>query len=371
MGYYNAQGKYVGDDGKTYANYNDALAQSNTLRGRRSAERALSQAERDIQDTRMTQNVQGVLKNSLGSLFGIRGLYDPGLATLDKRLAAQESQEQVLRQTINDYRRGMGESSLPGGLSEAAQRSLIEGPDGAAARVGRIRAASDALVNEARNNPDSLHHQTFIQEPRRENLSDDSNSRDSALTSMQQQYAPGADIWSTDEGRAILEAAKTNSYGGDAAGLAQFNTQQRQAGIGANPEIIEALGYEKGSPMEAWAKAHPALAMREYNKKFGNSGVFSPDAYEGTGSGDANTVLPNGMTAGEDARQAAMNAAAIMEGTGRPRRSNTAQMAPAQPAAIQAQNNNGLNVEAVDEYMRPDLGGRKLLEYTKALRKRN
>lgn len=248
------------------------------------------------------------------------------------------------------------------GLSEAEQRALIDGPEGAAARVGRIRAESDELVRKARLNPGDPYHQLFSKEPRRENLSDDSNSRDSALTSMQQQYAPGADIWSTDEGKAILEAAKTNSYGGDAAGLAQFNTQQRQAGIGANDEIIEALGYE--GDMAEWAKANPSLAMREYNKKFGNS-------YGGFGSGDANTVLPNGMTAGEDARQAAMNAAAIIGGTGAPRESNTERMAPAQPAAIQAQNNNGLNVEAVNEYMRPDLGGRKLLEYTKTLRGRN
>ena len=259
-----------------------------------------------------------------------------------------------------DLSRRQGPSS---GLSAAEQRALIEGPDGAAARVGRIRAESDALVKEARNNPDSPYNQLFSQEPRRENLSDDSNSRNSALTSMQQQYAPGADIWSTDEGKAILEAAKTNTYGGKEQGtLAEFNTKQLQAGIGAEDEIIEALGYT--GKMAEWAKAHPSLAMREYNKKFGNS-------YGGFGSGDANTVLPNGMTAGEDARQAAMNAAAIMEGTGRPRESNTAQMAPAQNVPTQAQNNNDLNVEAVNEYMRPDLGGRRLLEYTKSLRGRN
>jgi hypothetical protein len=303
----------------------------------------------------MTQNVQGVLKNSIGALFGIRGAYDPGLATLDKRLAGQESQQQVLRQTLNDYRRGMGESPLPGGLSEAAQRSLIDGPEGAAARVGRIRAESDALVKEARSNPDSPYNQLFSQEP--PVRSDDANSRDSALTSMRQQYAPGADIWSTDEGKAILEAAKTNTYSGDAAGLAQFNTQQRQAGIGANDEIIDALGYT--GDMAKWAEKNPALAMREYNKKFGNS-------YGGFGSGDANTVLPNGMTAGEDARQAAMNAAAIMEGTGRPREINTAQMAPAQPAAIQAQNNNDLNLAGVGRYV-DGLEGKKLFDYAKSL----
>lgn len=243
------------------------------------------------------------------------------------------------------------------GLSAAEQRALIDGPEGAAARVGRIRAESDALVKEARSNPDSPYNQLFSQAPRRENLSDDSNPRDSALTSMRQQYAPGADIWSTDEGKAILEAAKTNTYSGDAAGLAQFNTQQRQAGIGANDEIIDALGYT--GDMAKWAEKNPALAMREYNKKFGNS-------YGGFGSGDANTVLPNGMTAGEDARQAAMNAAAIMEGTGRPREINTAQMAPAQPAAIQAQNNNDLNLAGVGRYV-DGLEGKKLFDYAKSL----
>jgi len=167
--------------------------------------------------------------------------------------------------------------------------------------------------------------------------SDDANSSDSALTSMRQQYAPGADIWSTDEGKAILEAARTNSYGGDAAGLAQFNTQQRQAGIGANPEIIEALGYEKGSPMETWAKANPALAMREYNKKFGNS-------YEGEGSGDANSVLANGMTAGADQAAAIKNAAAIMGGTGRITESNNQKTSELQnPEAQSIPGLNGMN----------------------------
>ena len=194
-------------------------------------------------------------------------------------------------------------------------------------------------------------------QPPRETLADDANSRNSALTSMQQQYAPGADIWSTDEGKRILEAAKTNSYGGEASGLAEFNTQQRQAGIGANDEIIEALGYEGN--MAEWAKANPALAMREYNKKFGNS-------YEGEGSGDANSVLANGMTAGEDARQAAMNAAAIMEGTGRARESNTQAMAPAQPTATQAQNNNDLNLAGVGQYVE-GLEGKKLFNYAKSL----
>ena len=85
------------------------------------------------------------------------------------------------------------------GLSAAEQRALIDGPQGAAARVGRIRAESDALVKEARSNPDSPYNQLFSQEP--PVRSDDANYSDSALNSNRQQYAPGPDNWTTDAGK--------------------------------------------------------------------------------------------------------------------------------------------------------------------------
>ena len=83
------------------------------------------------------------------------------------------------------------------------------------------------------------------------------------------------------------------------------------------------------------------VVRAQYNKKFGNSGVFSPDAYEGEGSGDANSVLANGMTAGEEA---AMNAAAIMGGTGQITKSNNKQTSKLQnPEAQSISGLNGIN----------------------------
>jgi len=249
--------------------------------------------------------------------------------------------------SISGYGAIVGEYPLHRGLNQRvadASGRNEQGADLDMAAIKRLAAEFDKPAFE-----------TDFKPPVR---SDDANSSDSALTSMRQQYAPGADIWSTDEGKAILEAAKTNTYGGKEQGtLAEFNTQQRQAGIGANDEIIEALGYEKGSPMATWAEAHPALAMREYNKKFGNS-------YEGEGSGDANSVLANGMTAGEDQALAIKNAAAIIRGTGAPGKSNHTVMAPGQSAGIQAQNNNDLNLLGVQAYMNEGvegLGGKELL----------
>ena len=111
-------------------------------------------------------------------------------------------------------------------------------------------------------------------------LSDDVSARESALTAMRQQYAPGSQFFETDAGQAMIQQAKNNQYTGDAAGLAEFNTNQRKVGIGAIDEIIDAMGYA-GTPMEEWARANEGLALREYNKKFGG-----PAEYAGTGPSD-------------------------------------------------------------------------------------
>lgn len=111
-------------------------------------------------------------------------------------------------------------------------------------------------------------------------LSDDVSARESALTAMRQQYAPGSQFFETEAGQAMIQQAKNNQYTGDAAGLAEFNTNQRKVGIGAIDEIIDAMGYT-GTPMEEWARANEGLALREYNKKFGG-----PAEYAGTGPSD-------------------------------------------------------------------------------------
>ena len=164
----------------------------------------------------------------------------------------------------------------PSGLTAAQQKALIEGTEGATARVARIKAESDALVDAARKDPNHPYHNLFQQAP--VILSDDASARESALTAMRQQYAPGSQFFETDAGQAMIQQAKNNRYEGDAAGLAEFNMNQRKVGIGAIDEIIDAMGYA-GTPMEEWARANENLALREYNKRFGNS-------YAGTGPSD-------------------------------------------------------------------------------------
>ena len=238
------------------------------------------------------------------------------------------------------------------GLTKEQQKALIEGTEGAAARVARIKAESDALVDAARKDPNHQYHNLFQQAP--VILSDDASARESALTAMRQQYAPGADLWATDAGKEMIQAAKSNQYEGDAAGLPEFYANQRKVGTGAMPEIIDAMGYT--GAMAEWAKANPALAMREYNKKFGG-----PAEYAGTGPSDEEI-------------KAAMDAGNFFPSEGSPnplgktgeaRESNTAQTESIQNAKRQAIKNESLNaieaIEALRSHKVPDLYGMDML----------
>ena len=179
-------------------------------------------------------------------------------------------------------------------------------------------------------------------------LSDDVSARESALTAMRQQYAPGSQFFDTDAGKAMIEGARNNQYTGDAAGLAEFNLNQRKVGIGAIDEIIDAMGYE--GPMADWARANENLAIREYNKKFGG-----PAEYAGTGPSDEE--IKAAMEAGQFS-PAAGSPNPLGE-TGMARESNTAQMAQAQPTEVQAANTQ----EAADYAMSgvPGLKGKQML----------
>ena len=180
-------------------------------------------------------------------------------------------------------------------------------------------------------------------------LSDDVSARESALTAMRQQYAPGSQFFETDAGKAMIEGARTNQYTGDAAGLAEYNLNQRKVGIGAIDEIIEAMGYE--GPMADWARANEGLALREYNKKFGG-----PAEYAGTGPSDEE--IRAAMAAGQFSPSA--GSPNPLGETGMARESNTAQMAEAQPVDQQRQ----LNFDEVQKYMDsgvPGLNGKAML----------
>jgi len=179
-------------------------------------------------------------------------------------------------------------------------------------------------------------------------LSDDVSARESALTAMRQQYAPGSQFFDTDAGKAMIEGARTNQYTGDQAGLAEFNLNQRKVGIGAIDEIIDAMGYE--GPMADWARANENLALREYNKKFGG-----PAEYAGTGPSDEE--IKAAMEAGQFSPSA--GSPNPLGETGMARESNTAQMAQAQPTDVQAANTQ----EAADYAMSgvPGLKGKQML----------
>lgn len=231
--------------------------------------------------------------------------------------------------------------SAPSGLTEEQQRALIEGPEGATARVARIKQESDDLIDAARRDPGHPYHDLFTQQ--RAVLSDDSDSRQSALTAMRQQYAPGSAFFDTDAGKAMIEGARTNQYTGDAAGLAEFNMNQRKVGIGAIDEIVDAMGYA-GTPMEEWARANENLALREYNKKFSNS-------YAGTGPSDEE--IKRAMAEGR--YFPAEGSPNPLGETGMARKSNTAQTAQVQPVAQQLQ----LNRDELQKYRDSQVEGLK------------
>lgn len=62
-------------------------------------------------------------------------------------------------------------------------------------------------------------------------------------------------------------ASQQRAPGKTPADLATYYRAQSAAGRGGMDEILDAMEY-KGTPLEAWAKANPMLAQREYNKRF-------------------------------------------------------------------------------------------------------
>ena len=160
-------------------------------------------------------------------------------------------------------------------------------------------------------------------------LADDADVRQSALEAMRQQYAPSTGIYGTDAGKAMLASAQQTQYMGDQAGLPEFYANQQKVGAGLTDEIIDAMGYTGG--MAEWAKANPALAMREYNKKFANS-------YEGTGPG--NEAIQQAMDQGKFfPSEGSPNP---LGETGVAREMNTAQISAAQPTNEQFYAKEGL-----------------------------
>lgn len=174
--------------------------------------------------------------------------------------------------------------------------------------------------------------QPAVQQPPATGLSDDVSARDSEYERMKQQYGPGADIYNTDIGQAMVQAAAQTQYEGDAAGLPGFYANQKQVGNASMSEVMSGLGIEEGSDMAAWAKAHPALALREYNKKMSKQPApsMSADNQVITTAEDGSKRIGEGMYGYEPELDGP-----VAE-PGAVREANTSQTAAAQPTEAQS-----------------------------------
>jgi len=103
-------------------------------------------------------------------------------------------------------------------------------------------------------------------------------AQESEARRMMQQYASD-EYWDTEAGKVMMDLGSQESYEGD--NLAEFYNAQQAVGTGTIDEIIDGMGYTGN--MEAWAKANPALALREYQK---NSEALPTDGYAGYGTGE-------------------------------------------------------------------------------------
>ena len=75
----------------------------------------------------------------------------------------------------------------------------------------------------------------------------------------------------SDDGAAMMALANQAAAPKERS-LADYYGAQRAVGIGAQNEIVaglaQGLGEQEAKAMKAWAGANPALALREYNKRF-------------------------------------------------------------------------------------------------------
>ena len=239
MGYKLPDGRYVDERGKVHRNYNDALAESRTRQARQQQEtflkRSLNQYSIANEDLYGTQQ----LKNTLGWI--------PGLGqAIDRRMEG-------IAQRKEDARAGIfGHSGQLGIYQERMGEltpSIVQGADFGDGGGGATPPAPLRLPP-----PITSPNTTF------QNADDEYNR-------LKSQFGGTTGV-SQLAGMTSLPTGFTPTGGKQAAGLKDYYAAQQEVGERNIGEIIGGLGYQKGSPMEQWAKANPMLAMREYNKKF-------------------------------------------------------------------------------------------------------
>ena len=161
-----------------------------------------------------------------------------------------------------------GRQLIPGALPPSA---AIPGTGPTGNKVG-----VDYNPNEPgmQGNPSTWPTGAVLNDP----AADQERNRKSEADRMMQQYASD-EYWDTEAGKAMMELGSQESYEGD--NLAEFYNAQQAVGTGTIDEIIDDMGYTGN--MEIWARANPALALREYQK---NSEALPTEGYAGYGTGE-------------------------------------------------------------------------------------
>jgi hypothetical protein len=218
---------YKGDDGKLYANFRDANLSSSPAD---QAIRGVGQALQGIPST-----VQGAFAN-VGAL----------LNTPVMRAAVGAPQNGPYDEWLN--------RPVSRGLVTSGDADLNGDP-------GRMFPKGSRTTDE-RNLPSGDRGRAPITSPNTTfQHADDEYNR------LKSQFggAPGV---SQLAGMASLPTGFTPTGGKQAAGLKDYYAAQQEVGERNIGEITSALGYQKGSPMEQWARQHQGLAMEVFNKKF-------------------------------------------------------------------------------------------------------
>jgi len=238
MGYKLPDGRYVDERGKVHRNYNDALAESRTRQARNQQETFLKRSLNEYSTANEDLYGQQQLKNTLGWIPGLGQAIDRRMEGIAQRKEDANAAISGHSGQLGIYQRRMGE------LTPAIVQGVDTGGGG----------------DETPPLPRDLPRRITSPNTTFQNADDEYNR-------LKAQFGGTTGV-SQLAGMTSLPTGFTPTGGKQAAGLKDYYAAQQEVGERNIGEIIGGLEYQKGSPMEQWAKANPMLAMREYNKKF-------------------------------------------------------------------------------------------------------
>ena len=238
MGYKLPDGRYVDERGKVHRNYNDALAESRTRQARQQQETFLKRSLNQYSTANEDLYGQQQLKSTLGWIPGLGQAIDRRMEGFAQRKEDANAAISGHSGQLGIYQRRMGE------LTPSIVQGVDTGGGGGETPPAPLRLPP----------PITSPNTTF------QNADDEYNR-------LKAQFGGTTGV-SQLAGMTSLPTGFTPTGGKQAAGLKDYYAAQQEVGERNIGEIIGGLEYQKGSPMEKWAKANPMLAMREYNKKF-------------------------------------------------------------------------------------------------------